>query len=119
MYVVRRPFRNLGVMLEPGSVVEPASIKRFKTRLKDRYIVEVTQDNFKSWQEYFKGRHKIDIKEPVVKQEPDAEQNTETAQEPVVKQEPEADKEPVVKHEPDAIKEPVKPAKAVAVAKPK
>ena len=65
MYVVRRPFRNFGVMLEPGSVIEPASIKRFKTRLKDRYIVEVNQDNFKYWQAYFKGRMSVNLTEQV------------------------------------------------------
>ena len=56
MYVVRRSFRNYGQMMVPGSVVEPGSIKRFKSRLNDGRIVEVTEQNFDKWDEYFKVR---------------------------------------------------------------
>lgn len=53
MYVVRRAFRNYGQTMLPGSVVEPGNIKRFKTRLKDRFIVEVTEQDFSKWNAYF------------------------------------------------------------------
>lgn len=63
MYVVRRPFRNFNCMMLPGSIVEPGSIKWFKTRLKDRFIVEVNAQNFEQWRAYFKGKHGIDLEE--------------------------------------------------------
>lgn len=56
MYVVRRAFRNYGQMMVPGSVVEPGSIKRFKSRLNDGKIVEVTEQNFNKWDKYFRER---------------------------------------------------------------
>ena len=62
MFVVRRSFRNYGLMMLPGSVVEPASIKWFKTRLKDRYIIEVTAHNFDMWKEYFKDKFGVELK---------------------------------------------------------
>ena len=65
MYVVRRTFRNYGQMMVPGSVVEPGSIKRFKSRLNDGNIVEVTEQNFDKWDEYFKVRIGVAIQKPV------------------------------------------------------
>ena len=62
MYVVRKPFRNFGIMLLPGSKVEPGNIKRFKTRLKDRYIIAVTEDNIDNLDAYFKAKHGVSIK---------------------------------------------------------
>ena len=53
MYVVRRPFRNYGEVLTPGSIIEPGNIKRFKSRLSERVIVEVTAQTFDNWNEYF------------------------------------------------------------------
>jgi hypothetical protein len=64
MYVVRRPFRNNGNVMLPGSCVEPDSIKRFKTRLNDRYIVEVTAHNFDQWNAYFVGKFGVAIEKP-------------------------------------------------------
>jgi len=61
MFVVRRPFRNLGQMMAPGSVVEPAAIKRFKSRVAEGRIVEVTEHNFSKWREYFKVRMNVEI----------------------------------------------------------
>ena len=61
MYVVRKPFRNCGQMMLPGSHVEPGSIKWFKTRLKDRVIVEVNAHNFDKWNEYFVGKFGVAI----------------------------------------------------------
>ena len=61
MYVVRKPFRNYGKVLLPGSIVEPGNIKWFKSRLKDRTIIEVNEHNFDKWKEYFKVRCGVDI----------------------------------------------------------
>lgn len=61
MYVVRRPFRNNGNVMLPGSCVEPDSIKRFKTRMNDRYIVEVNAHNFDQWNAYFVGKFGVTL----------------------------------------------------------
>lgn len=61
MYVVRRAFRNFNQMMLPGSTVEPGSVKRFKTRLKDRFIVEVNAQNFEQWRVYFNGKFGVDL----------------------------------------------------------
>lgn len=61
MYVVRRTFRNFGQMMAPGSIVEPGAVKRFKSRLADGHIVEVSEQDFDKWAEYFKVRFGVDI----------------------------------------------------------
>ena len=71
MYVVRRAFRNYGQMVAPGSVVEPGVIKRFKSRLNDGHIVEVSEQNFARWDKYFRERIGTPIQAPKEpKQEP-------------------------------------------------
>lgn len=67
MYVVRRAFRNFGLMMAPGSVVEPAAIKRFKSRLIEGRIVEVNEQNFDKWCEYFKVRAGVTLELPAEK----------------------------------------------------
>ena len=64
MYVVRRAFRNFGQMMTPGSIVEPGVTKRFKSRLNDRHIVEVREQDFEKWQKYFKERVGVELKHP-------------------------------------------------------
>lgn len=64
MYVVRRTFRNYGQMIAPGSIVEPAAIKRFKSRLNDGHIVDVREQDIEKWQKYFKERLGVEIKLP-------------------------------------------------------
>lgn len=61
MYVVRRTFRNFGKMITPGSIVEPGNIKRFKFRLTNGYIVNVSEHDFDKWREYFKVRFGVEI----------------------------------------------------------
>lgn len=61
MYVVRRAFRNYNQMMVPGSIVEPGSIKRFKTRLRDHVIVEVSEQDFDKWNNYFLGKFGVPI----------------------------------------------------------
>ena len=56
MLVVRRAFKNYGQTMLPGSVVEPGNIKRVKTRIKDRYLVEVDEHNIDKWKEYREER---------------------------------------------------------------
>ena len=67
MFVVRRPFRNYGQVLLPGSVVDPATTKRFKSRLNDRVIVEVTAGTFEAWKAYFKTKFGVDLHWPEAK----------------------------------------------------
>lgn len=85
MFVVRRTFRNYNVMLPPGSVVEPGCIKRFKTRLKDRDIVEVNDRNFAQWSKYFEGKFGVSLnKQAATANEPDVTEEPEAADEPEV-----------------------------------
>lgn len=65
MYVVRRPFRDAIGMVLAGSIIEPASIKRFKHRLQEGHIVEVTEQNFDEYASFFKQRYGVDITLPV------------------------------------------------------
>lgn len=66
MYVVRRAFRNYGQMMIPGSVVEPGSVKRFKSRLNDGHIINIHENDIDKWDEYFKARFGVPIVVPVV-----------------------------------------------------
>ena len=50
--------------MTPGSTVEPGAIKRFKSRLNDRHIVEVHEQDFEKWQRYFKERVGVELKHP-------------------------------------------------------
>ena len=64
MFVVRRPFRNFGHVMAPGSVVEPGAIKQFKSKLRDHAIVEVPEQDFDRWNAYFKGKFGVEIAVP-------------------------------------------------------
>ena len=64
MFVVRRPFRNFGHVMAPGSVVEPGTIKQFKSRLRDRAIIEVPEQDFDRWNAYFKSKFGVEIAVP-------------------------------------------------------
>ena len=64
MYVVRRAFRSYGSMLVPGTVVEPNKVKRFKSHLNERDIIEVTNDTFDAWNEYFTRKFGTPIIQP-------------------------------------------------------
>lgn len=98
MYVVRRGFRNFGQMMTPGSLVEPGSVKQFKSRLNDGHIVEVNEQDFDKWQKYFKDRIGVEISMPEKPEKP---------------AEPEKPVKPV---EPEKQAEPVKVAKVVKPA---
>ena len=66
MFVVKRTFRDASGMIPAGSIVEPVSIKRFKHRLLEGHIVEVNEQNFDKYADFFKQRYGIDL--PVIKQ---------------------------------------------------
>lgn len=61
MFVVKRPFKNMGVVMEVGSVVDPASTKLFKPKLHHGKIVEVTEQNYNEMKAYFKSKFGVDI----------------------------------------------------------
>lgn len=62
LYIVRRPFRNFGRILTPGTPVKPEDIKRFKSRLNERDIIEVTAGTLDMWDDYFVGKFGVSIK---------------------------------------------------------
>lgn len=66
MFVVKRTFRDASGMIPAGSIVEPAGIKRFKHRLLEGHIVEVNEQNFDKYADFFKQRYGIDL--PVIEQ---------------------------------------------------
>lgn len=73
MFVVKRAFRDASGMIPAGSIIEPAGIKRFKHRLLEGHIVEVNEQNFDKYADFFKQRYGIDlpvIEQPKVEQEP-------------------------------------------------
>lgn len=73
MFVVKRAFRDASGMIPAGSIVEPAGIKRFKHRLLEGHIVEVNEQNFDKYADFFKQRYGIDlpmIEQPKVEQKP-------------------------------------------------
>lgn len=61
MYVVKRPFRDAEGMVPAGSIVEPAGIKRFKHRVLEGHIVEVNEQNFERYADFFKQRYGVDL----------------------------------------------------------
>lgn len=81
MFVVKRTFRDASGMIPAGSIVEPAGIKRFKHRVLEGHIVEVTEQNFDKYADFFKQRYGIDL--PSLGQ-PKAEQTS--AEQPKAKQ---------------------------------
>lgn len=79
MYVVKRPFRNLGKVLTAGTVItEPAVIKRFNGRIAEGKIIEVTEQTYDSMSTYFKSKYGVDLpvltKEEVKVEEPKVEE---------------------------------------------
>lgn len=86
MFVVRRAFRNNNKMLTPGSVVEPGDIKLFKTRLRDRRIIEVTEQSLDMWESYFNQKYNSSIKANLAeKADKSVDANKSAEDKPVVK----------------------------------
>ena len=65
LYVVRRAFKNYGVAYTPGMVVDPSTIKMFKSKLRDHVIVDVHEKDFDKWNEYFVRKFGVEIQLPV------------------------------------------------------
>ena len=62
MYVVRRPFRNLGKVFTVGSTIEdPTVIKHFKSRLAEGKIIVVDEHNYAARAKYFKDRFGVTL----------------------------------------------------------
>ena len=62
MFVVRRPFRNLGKVFTVGSTIEdPTVIKHFKSRLAEGKIIVVDEHNYTARAKYFKDRFGVTL----------------------------------------------------------
>ena len=62
MYVVRRPFRNLGKVYTVGSTIEdPTVIKHFKSRLAEGKIIVVDEHNYAARAKYFNDRFGVTL----------------------------------------------------------
>ena len=79
MFVVKRAFRDAAGMVPAGSIVEPAGIRRFKHRMLEGHIVEVTEQNFDKYAEFFKKKHGVDLPsiKPAESSDPDNSESTE------------------------------------------
>ena len=63
MFVVTRTFRDANGVFGVGSVVDPTSVKTFKSRLQQRHIVDINAANIDQWQPFFERRYGIDLNE--------------------------------------------------------
>lgn len=62
MFVVKKPFRNLGKTLTAGTVItEPAAIKRFNGRIAEGKVIEVTEQTYGSIAKYFKTKYGVTL----------------------------------------------------------
>lgn len=62
MFITKKPFKNLGIVFTAGTVVDnPAVIKRFKSKVAEGKIVEVTEHNFDLYRQYFMDKFGVDI----------------------------------------------------------
>ena len=65
MFVVKRPFRNLGKVLTAGTIIsDPAVIKHFKGRFAEGKIIKVDEHNFDSYYSFFKQKYGVDLAKP-------------------------------------------------------
>lgn len=63
MLVVKRPFKNYGVVYTAGTVItEPAVIKRLKSKIAEGKIINVDEHDIESTRQYFKAKYGVDIK---------------------------------------------------------
>lgn len=65
MFVVRRPFRDVCGMRQAGSIVDPASVKRFRYRLQEKHIIKVTEENYDEVNAVLMKRYGRGIQEPI------------------------------------------------------
>lgn len=62
MYVVTRTFRDSNGVFSVGSIIEPTEVKTFKSRLQQKHIVDVNEQNIERWAIFFKNRYGIDLR---------------------------------------------------------
>lgn len=85
MYVVRRPFRNLGKVFTVGSTIEdPTVIKHFKSRLAEGKIIVVDEHNYTARAKYFKDKFGVTLPSLEKPEESHEESHEEKAEKPVV-----------------------------------
>ena len=60
-FICRRAFRDAKSPVSTGSVIDPVEIKRFRFRLQEGHIVEVTEQNFEQYATLFEQRYGITI----------------------------------------------------------
>lgn len=66
MHVVKKPFRNFGKVYTVGTVITvPTDIKRFKGKLAEGKIIEVTEQTYDNASKYFLD--KFGVKLPPIK----------------------------------------------------
>ena len=63
-YVVRRAFRNKTGPLPVGSIVEPTGVENFKYRCGEKHIVQINEQNYARYADFFKERFGISIPNP-------------------------------------------------------
>lgn len=63
MYVVTRTFRDSNGVFSVGSIIEPTEVKTFKSRLQQKHIVDVNEQNIERWATFFKNRYGIDLRD--------------------------------------------------------
>jgi len=67
MYIVTRTFRDANGVFGVGSIVDPTSVKAFRSRVQQKHIVDVNEANLPEWIEFFKNRHGIDLSDMLIK----------------------------------------------------
>ena len=60
-FICRRAFRDAKGPVPTGSIINPVEIKRFRFRLQEGHIVEVTEQNFEQYATLFRQRYGINI----------------------------------------------------------
>mgnify|MGYP001332691397 CR=1 FL=1 len=60
-FICRRAFRDAKGPVSTGTVINPVEIKRFRFRLQEGHIVEVTEQNFEQYATLFRQRYGINI----------------------------------------------------------
>ena len=76
-FICRRAFRDAEGPVPVGSVVDPTGIKRFRFRLQEKHIVEVTEQNFEQYATLFEQRYDVTI--PKLDEVPSKESDEEKA----------------------------------------
>ena len=83
-FICRRAFRDAKGPVSTGSVIDPVEIKRFRFRLQEGHIVEVTEQNFEQYATLFEQRYGITI--PKLDEVPSKESDEKEAKAKAVKE---------------------------------